>query len=245
MSFPTTHWSLLAQASLTGDGQSRRALEDLCGRYWIPVYQFIRCRGFSDVEAQDLSQEFMLHVLQKSVFERADRFQGRFRSFLIGALIRFLGDMTDRRNALKRGGGMMHVSYDAVVEMGEAGAVASVDRGTALFDREWALSILEAALNRVRAEYSATQRNREFAVLQHFLPGGALPPSYETAAGELGMSVPAFKSEVHRLRRRFRALVREEVAQTVSAPHEIDAEMAHLQQVLMDKGNDVGAGRET
>jgi RNA polymerase sigma-70 factor (ECF subfamily) len=245
MSFPTTHWSLLAKASLAGDGQSRRALEDLCGRYWIPVHQFIRSRGFTDVEAQDLSQEFMLHVLQKSVFERADPFQGRFRSFLIGALIRFLGDRVDRRNALKRGGSRPHVSFDSLDAGSEAAVATTLDRAQAVFDREWALSILEAALNRVRGEYSDEQRARDFAVLQNFLPGGELPPSYEQAAVELGISVPAFKSEVHRLRRRFRTLVREEVAQTVSAPHEVEAEMAHLQEVLMEKGNDLGVERET
>jgi RNA polymerase sigma-70 factor (ECF subfamily) len=100
-------------------------------------------------------------------------------------------------------------------------------------------------LSRVRQEFATAKRESEFNVLKNFLPGGAEPPSYEAAAKQVGLSVPAFKSDVHRLRRRFRALVREELAQTVSAPHEIDAEMAHLQQVLMDKGNEFGAHRET
>ena len=111
------------------------------------------------------------------------------------------------------------------------------------FDREWALTVLERALGRVRHEYTRTRRDSEFIVLKNFLPGAAPPPSYAAAAGQIGLSIPAFKSELHRLRRRFRALVREEVALTVSAPHEIDAEMIHLQHVLMDKGNEFGHAR--
>ena len=113
------------------------------------------------------------------------------------------------------------------------------------FDREWALTILERALGRVRQEYARTRRDSEFIVLKNFLPGAAPPPSYAAAAGQIGLSIPAFKSELHRLRRHFRLLLREEVAQTVSAPHEIDAEMTHLQQMLLDKGSEFGARPET
>jgi len=241
--FPTTHWSLLAKASLDGNTEGRKALEELCRRYWGPVHQFVRCRGVSETEAQDLTQDFMMHVLEKSVFSRADRQQGRFRSFLLGALVRFLADKADQRGALKRGGGVQHVSFDSDEHAANTPSAALAD--TLVFDREWALAILETALARVRQEYAEARREGEFTVLKGFLPGGTEPPSYEAAAGQLGCSVPAFKSEVHRMRRRFRALVREEVLQTVSAPHEIDAEMAHLRQVLMDRGSDFGGSRET
>jgi DNA-directed RNA polymerase specialized sigma24 family protein len=241
MTFPTTHWTLLAKASLgSGGAENRSALEELCRRYWMPISRFIQSRGVSAVEAEDLTQEFMVHILEKSLFLRADRFQGRFRSFLIGALVRFLGDKADQRNALKRGGSAEHISYDALQSVAESnGALRSENESSALFDREWALTILENSLKRARAEY-AEGDNREFDMLQCFLPGAADPPTYEMAAAQLDISVAALKSEIHRLRRRFRSFVREEVAQTVSAPHEIDAEMAHLQEVLMDKGSEFG-----
>jgi RNA polymerase sigma-70 factor (ECF subfamily) len=242
MIFPTTHWTLLAKASLGGDAEHRCALEELCRNYWTPIARFIQSRGISETEAEDLTQEFMVHILDKSLFARADRFQGRFRSFLIGALIRFLGDKADQRKALKRGGAVEHVSYDVATSLVEgAGGLSSDLAGSLLFDREWALTILENSLKRARAEYAAAGRERDFAVLQAFLPGGADPPTYQATAEQLGISVPALKSEIHRLRHRFRTLVRAEVAQTVSAPHEIDVEMAHLQAVLMDKASELNA----
>ena len=230
--FPTTHWSLLAQASLNGNSQGRKALEELCRRYWSPVHQFIKTRGLNETDAEDLTQEFMLHLVEKSTFGRADRLRGRFRSFLLGALVRFLGDAADRRNALKRGGTVAHQPFEDT-ELSDAGVPAEI---ALTFDREWALTLLESALSRIRAEYSGPEREAEFSVLKCFLPGGREAIPYGEAAARLRLSEPAFKSEIHRLRRRFRALVREEVAQTVSAPHEIEAEMNHLQAVLMDKG---------
>jgi len=242
--FPTTHWSQLAKASLDGNTEGRKALEELCRRYWAPIHQFIRSRGTTDPLAEDLTQEFILHVIEKSVFNRANRLQGRFRSFLLGALVRFLADKADQRAALKRGGGLRQVSLDADAAAESEAALASMDDALA-FDREWALTILETALARVRQQHATAERDSEFNVLKNFLPGGAEPPSYEVAAEQAGLTVAALKSEIHRMRRRFRALVREEVAQTVSAPHEIDAEMAHLQHVLMDKGNEFGTHGET
>jgi len=242
--FPTTHWSLLAKASLDGNTEGRKALEELCRRYWAPIHQFIRSRGTTDPLAEDLTQEFVLHVIEKSVFNRANRLQGRFRSFLLGALVRFLADKADQRAALKRGGGVRQVSLDADAAVESEAALASMDDALA-FDREWALTILETALGRVRHEYDQARRARAFAVLKSFLPGVGTPPSYEQAAEQAGLTVPALKSEIHRMRRRFRALVREEVALIVSAPHEIDAEMIYLQHVLMDKGNEFGAPGET
>jgi DNA-directed RNA polymerase specialized sigma24 family protein len=245
MNFPTTHWSVLAKATLHGEADARAALELLCQRYWGPVHQFIRFTGFSDAEAQDLTQEFLIHVLDKSIFARADRLQGRFRSFLLGALVRFLGDAADRKKALKRGGNVPHISFDSADVEGDVEDLSSRGANVTVFDREWAMTILETALNLLRADYVARRREADFTVWKNFLPGGSEASSYESAAAQLGVSLPAFKSEVHRLRRRLRALVREEVARTVSAPHEIESEMAHLQKVLMDRGSEFGADNET
>jgi RNA polymerase sigma-70 factor (ECF subfamily) len=180
-----------------------------------------------------LTQEFMLHLLQKSFFERADRMRGRFRSFLLGALARFLADAADKREALKRGGAQVHFDW-ASAEAGNGHEVSCPPEIAQVFDREWALTMLECALARVREEYSRQRPQHVFAVLQRFLPGSARPPSYEEAAQQLGVSLGALRSEVHRLRGRLRMLLREEVAQTVSAPHEIEPEMGHLRRVLME-----------
>jgi len=241
MAFPTTHWSLLAKATLHGEAEAQAALEELCRRYYAPVRQFIRSLGVAEPEVQDLTQEYFLHVLQKSMFSRADPLRGKFRSFLLGALVRFLRDATDKRDALKRGGAAKHLSLDSE----DAAMQSSDDSESAhyflLFDREWALAILEAAMSRVRSQYEQAKREPEFAVLKNFLPGAQRVQGYEAAAQQLEISVPALKSEVHRLRRDFRAMVRDEVAQTVSAPHEIESEMAHLQRVLMNGAGERGA----
>jgi RNA polymerase sigma-70 factor (ECF subfamily) len=221
-----------------GEKQARSDLEELCGCYWRPVYLFIRARGVGHAEAQDLTQEFLVHVVEKSLFRRADRLQGQFRSFLLGALVRFLGDAADKRNAQKRGGTVPHVSLDQV----ESAAVAQ--ESAVAFDREWALTILESALEKVRAEFAGENRERQFGVLKSFLPGSEGAPAYEAAAAQLGISVAALKSEVHRLRRQFRQSVLEQVGRTVSAPHEIEVEVQHLQAVLMDKGSQFPSGKK-
>jgi RNA polymerase sigma-70 factor (ECF subfamily) len=238
MYFPTTHWSLLAKATSSGDEEARRALEELCRRYWTPVNQFIQYRGYHGAEAEDLTQEFFLHVCQHSTFTRADRMRGRFRSFLLGALVKFLANASDRAHAQKRGGGTPDLRLD---DIDEATAPSALAESLAGFDREWATTVLANAMERVRAEYAGTGRGPVFAVLRDFLPGTATPPGYEVAAQGIGSSVAALKSEVHRLRLRFRTFIREEVAATVSAPHEIEEELAHLQAVLMDRGQNLGS----
>jgi len=225
---------------MNGESGARQALEDLCHRYWSPLKQFIRSRGYNEAEAEDLTQEFLLHVLEHSTLQRADRQVGRFRSFLLGALTRFLADAYDRRRALKRGGGVPHISVEAHAPSLEIPSEAN----EIAFDREWALVILENALKGVVQEWQGSGSENRFAMLRRFLPGALVTPSYEEAAAQLQLSVPALKSELHRLRQRFKALVRQEIANTVSAPHEIEQEMNYLQQVLMDRGNEFRANPE-
>jgi RNA polymerase sigma-70 factor (ECF subfamily) len=244
MAFPTTHWSALAKATLHGESRAKEALEELCRRYWPPIFQFIRSRGFSASEAEDLTQEFIIHVIERSLFTRADPLRGQFRSFLLGSLVRFLGDAADRQNARKRGGTVQHLSLDSQEDFQHNLPLAPAAAVT-LFDREWAMAVLETALARMRSDYTASGRAQHFACLKDFLPGGAGTASYETAAHQVGLSLAAFKSEVHRLRLRLRELIRAEVAQTVSAPHEIEAEIAHLGRVLMDKGSQLLPGTGT
>jgi len=237
MYFPTTHWSLLARASLSGETAARDALGELCRHYWSPLNHFIRSRGYREAESQDLTQEFLLHLMERSALQRPDRLKGKFRSFLLGALVNFLHDERDHRLAQKRGGNVPHDRFDAGLEEMPADLGASAH----VFDREWALSILENALSQVRKEFANGSAAERFAVLQRFLPGALEVPSYESAAAQLGLSLPALKTDVHRLRQRFRTLVRQEIAGTVSAPHEIDEELNYLQTILMDKGSDLAA----
>jgi len=232
MDFPTTHWNEIAQATLNGSVRSRKTLEKLCASYWSPIYQFIRSRNIAAPEAQDLTQDFMLHVLQKSLFSRADALRGRFRSFLLGALVRFLADAADKKNASKRGGGRPYLSLDGLDF--EPGPETGYDPEPAVvFDQEWALQLLGSALEHVRSEYVRQNRECHFATLRQFLPGSSQAPHYDEAAEHLSISPGALKTEVHRLRRRLRAALYQEVAQTVSAPHEIEPEMAYLHRVLM------------
>jgi len=239
MYFPTTKWTLLADASANGETAATQALEDLCRRYWTPLQRFIRSRGYAEVEANDLTQEFILHLIEHSTLKKADPLRGKFRSFLCGALVRFLADEYDRRHAEKRGGGVTHVEVreqDADARGAEANLVS--------FDRGWAIAILERALRVTQEQYEAAGETKRFGVLRNFLPGALRVPTYEEAATELGISLPALKSELHRLRQRFKAAAREEVACTVSVPHEVDEEIEHLQRVLMDRGSDLEVGRK-
>jgi DNA-directed RNA polymerase specialized sigma24 family protein len=237
MHFPTTRWGLLTESSETG---SQRALEDLSLRYWKPLHQFVRSRGYTETEAEDLTQEFFLHLHQHSTLGRADRLRGRFRSFLLGALVRFLGDQHDWRNAQKRGQGAAHLSLEG--EDTPVPAIPAAD--VRLFDREWALSILETALRKAEAEYTVTHGIHPFEVLRLFLPGALETPSYESAAKQIGLSGSALKSEVHRLRLRFRVLVRQEIGHTVKGPQEIEGEMAYLQEVLSEPQREPDLGME-
>jgi len=230
MEFPSTHWSLLARATLHGESGPTAELEEFCGRYRSVVVAFVRLRGFDAAEAEDLAHDFLVHMMEKSTLRRADAARGRFRSFLLGALVRFLGDERDRRRAVKRGGGQAPLSLDHP----EGGAgLASVPAPEAeRFDQAWAQQILEFALRRIEDEYTGRGRAALFASLRAFLPGSGQPPAYETVAAEAGLSPSAVKTEVHRVRQRLRAAMREEIARTVSDPLEVDDEIAYLGRAL-------------
>lgn len=230
MEFPSTHWSLLAQATLHGDEGTATALKEFCRRYRAVVVGFIRRRGHSPADAEDLAHDFLLHVMEKSTLRRADAARGRFRTFLLGSLVRFLGDAHDRRTAGKRGGGIVPLSLDHSDATDDLAQVAPPD--SEAFDREWAIGLLELTLQAIESEYAARGRRKLFQVLRPYIPGGAHPPTYEETASIAGLSLPSLKTEIHRLRLRFRAVLRREISGTVSGSAEIDAEIAYLGRVL-------------
>lgn len=230
--FVTTNWSQVRRAG-DGDATGRiEALESLCRAYWHPVYAYVRRRGYRPEDACDLTQGLFLDLLSRDALAKADPGRGRFRTFLLAALGNFLSKQVERSTALKRGAGQPILSLDA--ESGEAFFLR--DSGEAfepekLFDRRWAHQMTQISLDRLKAEMDDGANGR-FASLQPYLLAEPGPGDYEARAGELGLSINGVKTAVRRLRARFGAILREEVARTVADPGEVDDELAHLLGVL-------------
>lgn len=237
--FATTRWSVVlscADPNLS-EAAARQALAELCKIYWRPVFAFICRRGRSVPDAQDLTQDFLLMVLEGSLLKRADPNRGRFRSLLLKALQNFLLDDLDKKRARKRGGDMQFVSWDDW--MAEAPSQLSVSAealdswpAERLFDLRWAATVVEQALRRLREECESQGKLRTFETLRSCLGAEREEVSYATLSATLGAPEPTVKRLVHRLRQRYRTLLREEVAETVADPAEIDEEIRHLCGVL-------------
>lgn len=228
MAFPDTRWSILAVATMHGDASAKQALDELCRRYWHPVQAVVKSRGASPDDARDLTQAFFLHLLEKSTLRNADRAKGRFRTFLLTVLWRFLRDERKKAMAEKRGG-LLHAAILDDVEdelASEECPVADV------LDREWAICAMERALAAVREEVLASRGEAAWDVLLKFFPGSAEVPAMSAAAEVLGVSEAGARTEVHRLRNRCREALRRELMVTVSAPHELDEEIAYLGRML-------------
>ncbi len=231
--FATTHWSVVLAAGGPDTPQSQAALEQLCRTYWYPLYAYVRRRGYSPEDAQDLTQEFFARLLAKQWVGMADPGRGRFRSFLLSALNHFLANEWNRANAAKRGGGQPHFSLDtASAEMLYAQELGRELNVQEIYERNWALRFLEQVRSRLRQEYAAEGKGDRFELWEQFLPGRESPLGYAEAAARLGVPEGTLKSDVHRLKRRYGELLREEIAHTVAAPEEIDDELRYLVAVL-------------
>jgi RNA polymerase sigma-70 factor (ECF subfamily) len=205
------------------------ALASLCRVYWQPLYAYVRRAGYSREEAEDLTQAFFARLLARNAIASADPARGRFRSFLLVSLKRFLANERERARAAKRGGGVPSVPMaDDTGEVGHARPVADGDSPDQAFDRQWALALLEAVLGRVRREYTEAGRDALFIGLKDTLVDGRSETSYRELAGRLGLSEGALKVAAHRLRRRYRELLREEIAGTVAGPEAIESELRDL-----------------
>lgn len=233
--FPHTRWSVVLAAKQQSSVESAEALETLCQAYWFPLYAYIRRQGFSPPDAQDLTQEFFLRLLQKQWLNTVNREKGRLRTFLIITLKRFIRNEWRRASAQRRGGGQKQVPLDTrLAESRFAADPGSALPADALFERQWALTLLNLAVDRLRTEFAAAGKLNEYLALKDCLMAIRGTIDYAEVATRLGVSEGAARVAVHRLRRRFREIYREEVAQTLSDRADLDGELASMAAALAD-----------
>ena len=227
--FSTTHWSLVLTAG-SGDGtRAAAALERLCGKYWYPLFAFIRRTGFDFHEAEDLTQAFFAHLFEKDRLKQVDRQKGKFRSFLLAALTNFLNNEWDKRQAWKRGGRCQVISLDQT-DAEERYRLEPVDSLTPekLFERRWTLILLEQVLAQLKQECVSSGKAELFSKLEPLITGEITPGQYAQLALALKMREEAVRMALSRTRRRFGELLRNEIAQTVLTPADVDDEIRHL-----------------
>src|SRR5215475_12544775 len=232
--FPTTRWTLVVAAGNPDRTEARSALVSLRENYWYPLYAYLRRRGYPADQAQDLTQEFFIRVLEGRYLDRADPEKGRFRSFLLTSLKFFVADEEDRQRALKRGGGMVVPLEFSSGEERYQREPAHSETPERIFERRWALSVLDRVMEKLRDEFVHHGRPEHFDRLKVFLLGHSDAP-YATLAREMKTSEGALKVAIHRLRKRYRELFRHEIADTVADPAEVESELRFLAAVLMRK----------
>ena len=232
--FPTTRWTLVVAAGDPHRKEARSALVSLCENYWYPLYAYLRRRGYRADEAQDLTQEFFIRVLEGRYLDRADPEKGRFRSFILTSLKFFVADEEDRHRARKRGGGMVVPLEFSSGEERYQREPAHDETPERIFERRWALSMLDRVVERLRNEFVHHGRAEHFERLKMFLLGQSDAP-YAELAREMNTSEGALKVAIHRLRKRYRELFRQEIADTVADPAEVESELRYLAAVLTTK----------
>jgi RNA polymerase sigma-70 factor (ECF subfamily) len=227
--FATTRWTIVLSAARSSTPESAAALETLCRTYWYPLYAYARRRGHSAEDACDATQEFFARLLEKRFLHDADQAKGKFRSFLLASLRHFLANEWDKAQAQKRGGGQALISIDAATAEGSY-RLEPAHQLTAekIFERRWALTLLEQVLRHLRADYATAGKERLFDALKPALVDPGRAAGYREIAKELGMSEGAVKVAVHRLRKSYRERLVEEISHTVATPAEIDEELQAL-----------------
>jgi RNA polymerase sigma-70 factor (ECF subfamily) len=233
--FATTHWSVIVNAADASSPDPATALEKLCRSYWYPLYAYVRRLGRSPEDAQDLTQDFFERLLAKNDLQHVQPAKGRFRSFLLASIKHFVANQWDREQAARRGGGLRFVPLDPesmrASESLDTTLAATPDK---LFDRRWALTLLDTVKRRLAAEFAGAGKAAMFDTLQIYLSGETGQTPYAEMAPRLSLSVDALKKAVERLRRRYGELLREEISQTVAHPSEIEDEIRHLRSVLAE-----------
>ena len=228
--FATTHWSVVLNAADSSSPGAQAALETLCRTYWYPLYAYVRRKGRSTEDAQDLTQEFFARLLKDRLVSQF-RGEGKFRSFLLASLEHFLAKEWNRAHRQKREGGHTLISLDAE-EAEERYGLEPADEAASLFDRRWAMTVLEQALAKLRDEYTGAGKGELFDQLKEILSGDRTDAPYAEIAARLNMSEDAVKVAAHRLRRHYGELVRAVIAETVTQPDELEEELGHLFAVL-------------
>ena len=236
--FPSTHWSavLAAGRSQVDPEIAQAALAELCQAYWTPLYSFVRSRGQSVHDAQDITQSFFAYLIEQKIYTRVDQQKGRFRSFLLASMKNFLADASDRQRALKRGGGQNFLPLHEQ-QVKEAESLFQTHSGTGnddeIFDRSWAEALVAAGLERLSADYKSDSKEKLFNELRVFLISGADPlPTYAELAARLGITESTLRSHVTRLRARYREVLRAQVRRTVDTEAEVDEELHALLHAL-------------
>jgi RNA polymerase sigma-70 factor (ECF subfamily) len=238
MPFGPTHWTLVFLSAKNGPGaeiRSDEALASLCRTYWPPLYTFVRRRGYGAADAQDLTQDFFIHLLETDALAKVDPNRGRFRTFLLAALKNFLANAHERRMALKRGGAFEFLPLDNVVAETEAAVHLGGDTAgeeDRQFEARWATALVNRALERLRAEMAAEGKERLYDELQVFVTGAGPLPDQAATAARLGIPFATLRTHIRRLRERYRHVLRAEVARTVATAAEVDDELRHLCTVL-------------
>lgn len=231
--FATTHWSIVLEAGRGRHAEADVALAELCQKYWFPLYAYVRRRVHDTSEAQDLTQEFFARLLEKELLAQATPDRGRFRSFLLTAMQNFLTNEWRKAQATKRGGGQRVLSLDFTAGDSrlhfEPGHDWTAER---IFERNWSITLLEHVLTRLRDEYTAAGKENLFAALRPYISSNRDEGSFAAVAEQLEMTEGAAKVAAHRLRKRYRELLRAELAQTVADPADVDAEIAWLFNAL-------------
>lgn len=227
--FATTHWTVVLAAGRQSSPEADHALEELCGTYWFPLYAYVRRRGHTKEDAEDLTQAFFARFLEKNYLEGLGAERGRFRAYLLASLKHFLANEWDKAQRQKRGGGAKHLSLDwQTADTQFQIAAPGDDRPERTYDREWAVALLGKVIGRLQTECQAEGRSRLFAELKGFLTAGKGALSHAAAAKALGLDEGAVRVAVHRLRKRYRQLLRNEIAQTLADPAQVDEELRAL-----------------
>jgi RNA polymerase sigma factor (sigma-70 family) len=227
--FATTHWTVVLAAGRSSTPQSAHALEELCRAYWFPLYVYVRRRGYSKEDAEDLTQAFFTTLLEKNHLASLNSERGRFRAFLLASLKHFLANEWDKSQCQKRGGGTPHLSLDwQTADTKFQVAATNEPEPDQAFDREWAQTLLAKVIGRLENENEMDGRGKQFTRLKSFLTVGGNESSYREAAKNLNADETAVRVAVHRLRKRYRQLLREEISQTLCDPADLEEEMRAL-----------------
>jgi RNA polymerase sigma factor (sigma-70 family) len=238
--FDTTHWSVIAACTPASEAeahQANTALNQLCRDYWPPLYSFVRRRGLSPADAQDLVQGFFGYFLERKAYAQANPDKGKFRSFLLASLKNYMADAWDREHAMKRGGKHEFVLLDVELHAIESRCVNDPPREPLdeerKYELEWATTLVSRAIHRLEAQFRDAPKARLFAGLKCFITGGTGLPKQEDVAKNLGIPIDTLRSRLSRMRAHYRELLREEVARTIARTDDVDEELRHLREVLM------------